>query len=64
MFSDVLGRLGKEASRSEARIIDAVSNLGTDHVDHGPDDVTLRVEFASVAGRVGSHILQQPLVEL
>ena len=63
VFSNVLSRLGKKAGRPKARVINSISDLGTDYLDHCPDDVALRVEFARIAGRVRSHILQQPLIE-
>ena len=61
---DMLRCLRKEACRPETGIVDAFAERGPDYFDHGPDDVSLRVELACVPGRVGRHPLQQIFVQL
>ena len=61
--AQVVEGLAQEAGRAAGAVVDALADLGLDHLDHGADQRARRVVLAAVAPGV-AHVLDLGLVQV
>jgi hypothetical protein len=60
---EIIERLAQKACRAAGAVVNALSNFGLDHLDHGANERPWSVIFAAVAPRV-AHVAKPGLVEI